>query len=116
MPINTNALAQLAAAESLEDTVFYNYVIQNNQNGLELYYKTLTELGLEYVRSNCNFILFNTGLDSELVVGEYYKKGIIIRAGKEFGLPTWVRISIGTYEENKLVLEILKEIVEQYKS
>ena len=115
MPINTNALAQIAAAESLEDSIFYHYVVKNNQNGLELYYKALSELGLEYVRSNCNFILFNTGLDSEMVVGEYYKRGIIIRAGKEFGLPTWVRISIGTYDENKLVLDTLKEILAQNK-
>ena len=114
LPINTNTLAQVAAAASLEDEVFYQYVLQNNRNGLELYYKTLQELGLEYVRSNCNFILFNTGLDGEFVAKEYYRRGIIIRAGKEFGLPTWVRISIGTYNENILVLDVLKEIVENH--
>ncbi|SHO43306.1 histidinol-phosphate transaminase [Anaerocolumna xylanovorans] len=111
LPINTNALAQTAAAASLEDREFYRYVLQSNKEGLKLYYKTLTELGLEFVPSNCNFILFNTGLDGDTVTGEYYKKGILIRSGKEFGLPTWVRISIGTREENELVLETLKEIL-----
>lgn len=113
LPINTNALAQAAAAASLEDRVFYRYVLGNNKAGLELYYKALTELGLEFVPSNCNFILFDTGLDGDTVAGEYYKKGILIRSGKEFGLPTWVRISIGTKEENQLVLEILKEILKR---
>lgn len=112
IPINTNALAQIAAAASLEDGDFRQRVLTNNKKGLELYYKTLAQLGLEYIRSNCNFILFNTGTDSELIAKEYLKRGIIIRAGKEFGLPTWVRISIGTYEENLLVLDILREILQ----
>ncbi len=111
IPINTNALAQLAAAASLEDWEFRTFVIENNKRGLELYYRTLSELGLKYVNSNCNFILFDTSRDSEELAGEYLKRGIIIRAGKEFGLPTWVRISIGTWEENELVLTILKELV-----
>jgi len=113
IPINTNALAQIAAAASLEDQKFREFILTNNRKGLELYYDTLSELGLEYVRSNCNFILFDTGLDSEIVAGEFYKRGILIRAGKEFGLPTWVRISIGTYEENVLVLRLFKEILQQ---
>ncbi len=111
IPINTNALAQLAASASLEDWEFRAFVIENNKKGLELYYQTLSELGLEYVPSNCNFILFDTGRDSEELAREYLKRGIIIRAGKEFGLPTWVRISIGTEEENQLVLTILKELL-----
>ncbi|MDF2514279.1 MAG: hisC1 [Herbinix sp.] len=110
-PINTNALAQIAASASLEDQEFRAYVLENNKRGLELYYETLSELRLEYVPSNCNFILFNVGVDSEELAREYLKRGIIIRAGKEFGLATWVRISIGTYEENELVLNILKDLI-----
>lgn len=115
IPINTNALAQVAAAAALKDLEFKQEVLDNNKKGLELYYKTLEELQLKYIKSNCNFILFNTGVDSELVAAEFLKRGVMIRAGKEFGLPTWVRITIGTSDENELVLHLLKEILQQYE-
>ncbi len=113
LPINVNTLAQVAAIASLEDPDFKKRVLENNKKSIELYYDAFDKLGLSYVKTNCNFILFNTGLDSEWVAGEYLKRGIIIRAGGEFGLSTWVRITIGKYEENELVIQILKELLEE---
>lgn len=111
LPINVNAAAQIAALASLEDTEFKNRVIENNKKGIALYYKELESLGLTYVKTNCNFILFDTGLDSAWVAQEYLKRGIIIRPAFEFGYPTWVRVTIGTREENTEVLKVLKEII-----
>ena len=86
-------------------------VIENNTDGLSLYYKTLDELGLNYIRSHGNFIMFDTGIDSDTVVDYYLKKGILLRGGKEFGRPKWLRVTIGTSEENLLVLENLRELI-----
>lgn len=111
IPVNVNALAQIAALSSLEDQEFRNQVIENNKRGVQLYYKELDELGLKYVRTNCNFIFFDIGIDTVKVEQEYLKRGIIVRTGVEFGYPTWLRITIGKYEENVLVIDILKEIL-----
>lgn len=111
-PISVNALAQVAALASLEDTEFEKLVLENNRRSKNLYYKTLDELGLNYIKSNGNFIMFDLGSDSDFYVFEYLKKGILIRGGKELGMPTWVRVSIGKYEENELVLELLKEFLQ----
>lgn len=111
LPINVNVLAQEAAIVSLDDTKFKEKVLANNREGLQLYYEALEELGLEYVRSYGNFILLDTGRESEWVEQELFKSGIMIRSALEFGLPTWIRISIGTREENIKVIEALKTIL-----
>lgn len=112
-PININALAQEAAVASLGDREFRKKVEENNKKSLELYYNELDKLGLRYVRSNCNFILFDTQRDSTWIEQEFLKRGLIIRSGVEFGVPTWVRISIGTWDDNLKVIETLKDILEQ---
>lgn len=110
-PINVSAMSQVAATASIQDEEFRQKVIANNQRGLELYYKTLDQLGLKYVKSAANFILFETGIDSAVVTEEYLKHGILVRGGAEYGYPEWIRVTIGTEEDNQKVLEILKELV-----
>jgi histidinol-phosphate aminotransferase len=85
--------------------------VQKNQEGRQLYYTTLARLGLEYIPTVCNFIMFNTNRDSGEIEQEYTKRGILIRSGKEFNMPTWVRVTIGTEPQNKKVLAILEEIL-----
>ena len=111
IPINVNTLAQEAALASLDDADFRKKVLENNREGLELYYAELEKLGLNYIRSNGNFILFDTGKDSTWVEAEFLKRRIVIRPAAEFGLPTWVRISIGTREDNAEVIRVLEEII-----
>lgn len=111
LPINVNFLAQEAAIASLDDDEFRDKVLINNKIGIQMYYAALEELGLEYVRSNGNFILLNVGKDSTWVENEFLKEGIMIRAAVEFGLPTWIRVTVGTVEENLKVIETLKNIV-----
>jgi histidinol-phosphate aminotransferase len=113
IPINVNTLAQEAAFASLDDLEFRKKVLENNKDGLELYYTGLEKLGLNYVRSNGNFILFDTGRDCLWIESEFLKRRIVIRPAAEFGLPTWVRISIGTRDDNVEVLKVLTEIVQQ---
>ncbi len=110
-PINVNLLAQEAAIVSLDDEKYKNKVLDNNKIGLQMYYQALEEIGLEYVRSNGNFILFDVGKESTWIENEFLKKGIMIRAGVEFGLPTWIRVTIGSKEENSKVIETLKNIL-----
>ncbi|MBP1736205.1 MAG: hisC1 [Oscillospiraceae bacterium] len=113
LPICVNHLAQVAALASLEDTEFVELVQDNARKSKQLYYQTLETLGLDYIKTNGNFIMFDVGTDSDDVVLEFLKKGILVRGGKEFGMPTWLRVSIGIYEENQLVLTLLTEILER---
>ncbi|MDR2783240.1 MAG: aminotransferase class I/II-fold pyridoxal phosphate-dependent enzyme, partial [Treponema sp.] len=107
-PINTNAAAQAAALAALSDQAHYRFVIEENEKGKQFYYRELKRLGLPYIPTQCNFIMFDTKTDAEKVVAAYLKQGILIRGGNEFGKPSWVRITIGTEPENRKSIEALE--------
>ncbi len=112
LPINVNFAAYIAAVASLEDKEFKERVLKHNRESLDFYYRELDKLGLKYVRSNGNFILVNVGMDGSYVEKEFLKRGYMIRNGEEFGLIGYVRISIGTKEENTEVIKILRDILQ----
>jgi len=68
------------------------------------------KLGLEFVPSYANFILVKTGSGRQ-VFGELQKKKIIVRPMDGYGLPEWIRITVGTPAQNRAVLKALKEIL-----
>ncbi|MDR2782682.1 MAG: histidinol-phosphate transaminase [Treponema sp.] len=110
-PVNVNAFAQEAALAALSDDEFYRYVINENAKGRELYYTELSRLGIEYIPTAGNFIMFNTRKAAVNIEKEYIKRGVLIRSGAEFGMDTWIRVTIGTESQNKKMLSILKEII-----
>lgn len=113
LPINLNFAAQVSALAAMEDKDFFDYVIRSNRKELEYYYKEFESLGLKFIPSNGNFILVYTGIDGEYVENEFAKSGIIIRKGEEFGLDGWLRISVGKSEENIIVIDTLKKILNE---
>ncbi|MDR2842878.1 MAG: histidinol-phosphate transaminase, partial [Spirochaetaceae bacterium] len=110
-PVNVSTFAQTAALAALQDDEFRNRVLRETSKGKEFYYTTLNRLGIEYIPTACNFIMLNTGKNADDVELEYLKHGILVRNGNEFAMPTWVRITIGTQEQNQKVLEILEKQV-----
>ena len=76
--------------------------------------RSLQALGCEVLPSMSNFLMFRPApgtLDARALHGELLKKGIIIRSLKAYDLPEWLRVSMGTDEENELFLNYTKEIL-----
>ena len=71
-------------------------------------------MGLEYVPSVANFVLVNVG-DGNAVFQAMLRKGIILRAMASYGLPEWIRISVGTMEQNRRCIEELRALVKDGK-
>lgn len=109
LPINVNYLAQIAGIAALSDREFTKAVLDNNAREKQYYYQVFKEMSLDYIPSETNFIMVNAERSSEAVVDEILKKGISVRAGMEFGMPSWLRITIGQPEENRLLVTALKE-------
>ncbi len=105
-PFNVNLLSQTAALAALDDDAHVRKTRQNNFNGLEFFMKAFRELKLEYVPSYANFILVRVG-DGQKVFNVMQKLGVITRPMGGYQLPEWIRISIGTPEENRRTLESL---------
>ena len=109
-PFNTNAIAQAGAIAGLLDDEPQQRTRDLNDEGLAYLQGAFEEMGLEYVPSFANFILVNVG-DGDEVFDGMLKKGVIIRAMRGYKLPGWVRISIGTMEQNERCIATLKEVL-----
>lgn len=110
-PMNLSRLSQLAAKVAIEDIEHKERVYENNRTGLEYYSSTFDKWGLEYIKSQANFIMVNIKTDSSVVEQKLVARGILIRNAEMFGYPEWLRITIGTKEDNETVVEALAEIL-----
>jgi histidinol-phosphate aminotransferase len=108
-PFNTNMVAQVAAKAALEDSAHLETVLKENKDGKEFLYAEFEKLGLSYVPTQANFILVKVG-EGEKVFNELLKKGVIVRYLGP-GLAEYVRVSIGTKEENEIFIAKLKEVL-----
>ncbi len=106
-PFNINLLAQTAALAALDDVEHIRKTRANNFAGLEFFKRAFRDLKLEYVPSFANFILVRVG-DGQRVFEAMQKQGVIVRPMAGYQLPEWIRISIGTPQENERCLAALK--------
>ena len=107
-PFNTNSIAQAGAMAALDDGEHIMRTRANNEAGLRFYERSFKQLGLEFVPSVANFIVVRVG-DGARVFGEMQKRGVIVRPMGIYQLPEWIRISIGTPEENARCIKVLSE-------
>jgi histidinol-phosphate aminotransferase len=111
-PFNVNSLAQAAAIAALNDKAFLEQGAKNNAAGYRQFTEAFEELGLEYVPSYGNFVLVRVGDDDQAgarVNLALLKQGVIVRPVGSYGLPQWLRISIGLPQENAIFIAALKK-------
>jgi len=110
-PFNVNSLAQEAALAALEDEEFVQLTRETNECGKKYLYEAFAARGINYVPTEANFILFDSGRDEKAVFHQMLKEGVIIRGG--FGFPTHLRVTIGTPAQNARFLAALDKILSQ---
>jgi histidinol-phosphate aminotransferase len=111
-PFNVNSMAQAAAIAALNDTEFLEKSARNNAAGYRQFVEAFEQMGLEYVPSYGNFVLVKVGND--LAAGArvnlaLLKQGVIVRPVGNYGLPEWLRISIGLPQENAVLIAALQK-------
>lgn len=110
VPFNINTVAQKAATNALLDTDFINYSYTKNKEVLEYLYKELDKLNIFYIKSEANFIMIDTKQNSNEAFEKLLHYGFIVRPGFP-NMDTFIRVSIGTFEQMKLFIDALKEIL-----
>ncbi|HEY3597593.1 MAG TPA: histidinol-phosphate transaminase [Paraburkholderia sp.] len=111
-PFNVNTLAQAAAVAALNDKPFVEKSAALNAQGYRRMTEAFDKLGLEYLPSHGNFVLVRVGNDAnagDRVNLELLKQGIIVRPVGSYGLPQWLRVTIGLPEENDAFLAALEK-------
>ena len=105
-PFNVNALAQAAAVAALADDAYVEESRALNREGLAQLCAGLDALGIPYVRSHANFVLAKVGAAGRINVS-LLKQGVIVRPVANYGLPEWLRITVGLPVENDRFLAAL---------
>jgi histidinol-phosphate aminotransferase len=110
-PFNVNSLAQTAAAAALEDAEYVKRSVSLVKTEKEKYYRFFDSVGIKYVPSRANFVLFDTGRDSVRVFELLLKKGVIVREMSAWGLKGFIRVNMGLPEENEKFFSAFKEAI-----
>jgi len=113
-PFNVNSVAQAAAMAALQDEAFLEKSAEINAQGYRQLTAAFDQMGIAYVPSVGNFMLFRAGDDDNAgakVNLALLKQGIIVRPVGNYGLPQWLRVSIGLPEENEAFIVALKSVL-----
>ena len=105
-PFNVNHLAMVAAVAALGDDAFINESRRVNDTGMALLKAELAKRNLESIPAHGNFITFKVA-SAQRVFNALLKQGVIVRPLAGYGLPDFLRVTIGTEVQNRRFLAAL---------
>lgn len=112
-PFNVNSLALAAACAALDDTEYLAASRAANAAGMRQLEAAFAELGLRWIPSKGNFIAVDFGRDAAPINHALLQEGVIVRPVAGYGMPTFLRVSIGTEAENARFIEVLRKVLAQ---
>ncbi len=110
-PFNVNLLAQAAALAALDDKGHLKRTVNMVNAGRAYLEKAFAKLGLQPVDTATNFMLVDLKRDAKQVYEKLLRKGVIIRPMAAWGMPSFIRVTIGKDAENKRFIKSLSEIL-----
>ena len=116
LPWNVGTIPMWAALAALEDTEALEYRVKFNNSEVDFIQESLSDIpGLVIFRSQANYILFDaggTGKKGKDMVAYAEQKGLIFRPDSDkYGSDGWFRITIGSKEENRMAVDIVREFL-----
>ena len=107
-PFNVNNLALAGALAALDDDEFLQASYELNRRGMAQIVAALEKLGLTYIPSYGNFVTFKAG-DAAAVNQKLLQQGVIVRPIGGYGMPEWLRVTIGSEAENARFIAALEK-------
>jgi len=87
-----------------------NEIREKIEKEKDRFYDILNKNGIGFIKSYANFILINTGKNSDKIVEGLLKNGFIVRPGKNLGIPGYIRVTIALPEINEKFLSVFIKI------
>jgi histidinol-phosphate aminotransferase len=109
-PFNVNAMAQQAAVAALGDTAHVDSTRRMVREGLGYLQAELDKRQIPYVPSVANFMLVEVG-NGRAVFDRLQRAGVIVRAMDGYGLPGYIRVTVGLREENEAFIRALEDVL-----
>ena len=115
-PFNVSRVALAAAAAALADQDFIEKSRLNNQEQMRWLEKQFDALGLGFIKSHANFIMVEIEVEMEdinaaAIYQALLEQGVIVRPLAGYGLPNWLRITVGIAEDNMRLIDTLRSIL-----
>jgi len=110
-PFNVNSLALAAACAALDDAEYLVQSRQVNDAGMAQLEAGLRELGLSWIASKGNFIAVDFDRDTAAINQALLHEGVIVRPVAGYGMPNFLRVSIGLPAENARFLAALGKVL-----
>ena len=110
-PFNVSSLALAAACAALEDDEYLAESRRLNDAGMLQLQEGLKALGLSWIASKGNFIAVDFARDTAAINQALLREGVIVRPVAGYGMPNFLRISIGLPAENARFLEALAKVL-----
>jgi len=111
-PFNVSSVAQAAAVAALGDMAHLNRSVALNTAGMLQITAGLSKLNLDYIPSFGNFLSFRIG-NATAMYQRLLKRGIIVRPVANYGMPDYLRVSIGLAAENQKFLSALSDAMQE---
>jgi len=111
-PFNANGIAQAGALAGLGDVAHMEETRRVTREGRNFLQGEFLALDLEFVPSHANFVLVRVG-DGQKVFDALLRRGIIVRAMGSYGLPAWIRVSVGTMPQNRAFIAVLRDLARE---
>ena len=114
-PFNVNAPAIAAGIAAIRDSAHVEHAREHNTLWLAWLMEEIAKLGLEVTPSVANFVLIHfpdkPGRTAKEADAFLTKRGLILRAVNAYKLPNALRMTVGSEEANRLVVQALKEFM-----
>lgn len=108
-PYSVNTIAAMAARAAIQDKTYIERYVTEVLAARELLYVGLEELGIPYVESKANFVLFDAGDRSIAIRDELRRRNVLVR-DRSYEIPGCVRVTVGSREQVRRFLTELGEI------
>ncbi len=107
-----NIAAYAGCAAALEDAEHVRRYTEHAARCRAFYRERFSELGLPFQIGYAPVAMLKLGTDRvERVVADLSRHGILVRAGRLWGMHDWIRISFGLDDANERVIEHLRALV-----
>jgi histidinol-phosphate aminotransferase len=110
-PTNVNLVAEAGALASVDDEETVAKRAKANWEQKVYLHRGFDKMGLEYTPSEGNFVWVDVKQDSMDIWAKLLAFGVLVRPGKTYASPTWLRVTIGIPEENEIFIQSLQKVI-----
>jgi histidinol-phosphate aminotransferase len=110
-PFNVNSLALKAAEVALDDESHLLASRRINDDGMAYLEQACRQRGLEFIPSAGNFLAIDLARPADALYRAMMQHGVIVRPVANYEMPNFLRVTIGTEDENRRFVEVLDTVL-----